>query len=159
MSIAAQIAQAARTEVESPYGSGLRWRIQKVNSADVIKAGVATLRMNMPSIEQPEDDDPTAKMKAQARMGDREIEQGRKLVGGVVCAGVTEVSNGGSAWEPIKIVMTEAERDKAGGLDANVLALSDLPAGVEDALFVAITNLHGNAAEAAERLARFRGAT
>lgn len=158
MSLAEQIAQASRAEVEAPEGSGLWWRVRKVNSADLSKVKVAALRMVLPAAKADIAEDDDARVRAVTRIGDREIDSSARLAGGVVCAGVTHAREGTDGeWLEVRIVATEEDREKAGGLGANVLALTDLPAGVETALYAAIDRLHGDPKEAAERLARFRG--
>lgn len=156
MSAAALIAQAARAEVEAPPGSGLYWRVKKVVSADLAKSKIAALRMILPSAGKDPNDEAAA-IKALNRIGDKELDHVNRVSGGVVCAGVTDVRLPGREWEPIKVVATEAERDAAGGLDAGVMCIPDLPATVETVLYEAIVNLHGDAKGAAESLARFCG--
>ena len=157
MSLAAQIAEAARKEVEAPEGSGVYWRVRKVVSSDLAKVQVAALRMVFPAAKADQGNDLDAQMKALNRMGDRELDNVSRLTSGVVCAGVTHVRAGSDVWEPIALHMDEAARDAAGGYDAGQLAVVDLPAGVESALYQAISSLHGDAKGAAESLARFRG--
>lgn len=157
MSLAAQIAQAAQIEIEAPPGSGVHWRVRRVVSADLAKVQVAALRMVYPSAKADSEGDSDAQIKALSRMGERDIDHVARLQGGVVCAGTVAVRVGSGEWEPVQICMDEPARDKAGGLDGGCMALTDLPAGVETAIYSAISNLHGDAKEAAERLARFRG--
>ena len=136
-------------------------RVRKVGSVDLAKAKIAALRMVMPASKQDLGEEAAARMLN--RMGDREIEKAADQSTGVVIAGTTHIRVGKGRkrgeWEPVRIVATDEEREKLGGTDAGVMALTDLPAGTQTDLYKAIDSLESDSKGAAESLARFcRGA-
>jgi hypothetical protein len=149
MSIASRIAAASRKEIESPAGSGLYWRVQRVNSGDLLKSRFAGLRMVAPASNEHDHEEAARKV---LRASDRDLETAANSTSAVVCAGVTHARFPDGEWEPIRITSVLAERDHENG----VLHLQDLPGGVDTDLYQAIVACHGDAKEAAERLATFR---
>ena len=155
MSLAGRIAASSRVEVEAPAGSGLWWRVQRVVSADLARVQVAALRMVTPAVRKATDDSEEEQARALGRISDKDLATVDELTQGVICAGVTHSREGlEGEWTPIRITRILAERD----LDAEVLHVSDLPAGCDRVLYDAISSCHADAKGAAERLARFRGA-
>lgn len=154
MSLAERIAAASRVEVEAPAGSGLWWRVQRVNSADLAGVQVAALRMVVPAVRKATDTSDEEQARAISRVSPKDLANVNELTEGVICAGVTHSRDGADGeWTPIRITRELEERDLAN----EVLHVSDLPGGCDRLLYEAINSCHADAEGSAERLARFRG--
>ena len=137
MSIAKSLSQNALLETES---GGLHWRVKRIKSKDLMRAGIASLVHLAPeallngSLEGADAeglknvaDSYVDKLKSltdvqQARLYDS--------LDAVVCAGVVEVSSDGEAWEKIRFTMKDREHNP----DKGVLLVETLPNAVRQEL-------------------------
>lgn len=143
MSILHAIKNASIDEVEA---AGLFWRVRRICSADLAKAGVAFLAVATPDTQ--EEQSPEEVMK---RVSPKQAGEMATLQEATVCAGTIAVGDG-EQWDDLKLVIDQKKEDPDGG----ILWVGGLPAGVVDVLFSRIMSLSTDGEEAAERLASFR---
>ena len=142
MSILHAIKNASIDEVEA---AGLFWRVRRICSADMAKAGVAFLQVATPQTD--DDQTPEEVMK---RVSPKQAGEMASLQEATVCAGTIAVGDG-EKWDDLKLVIDQKKEDP----DKGILWVGGLPAGVVDVLFTRIMSLSTDGEEAAERLASF----
>ena len=143
MSILHAIKNASIDEVEA---AGLHWRVRRICSADLAKAGVAFL-----AVASPDDNKEQSAEEVMNRISPKQAGEMATLQEATVCAGTIAVGDG-DQWDDLKLVMDQKKEDPDKGL----LWVGGLPAGVVDVLFARIMSLSTDGEEAAERLASFR---
>ncbi len=143
MSILHAIKNASIDEVEA---AGLHWRVRRICSADLAKAGVAFL-----AVASPDDNKEQSAEEVMNRISPKQAGEMATLQEATVCAGTIAVGDG-EQWDDLKLVMDQKKEDPDKGL----LWVGGLPAGVVDVLFARIMSLSTDGEEAAERLASFR---
>lgn len=152
MSIIKAIAEAAREDVEI---GALVWRIRAVEPYDLLEHGQPGL-MIMKEVLDPGGKDKPAKDFDMLRMSKAQREKGRKAqkaFDALVCAAVTHVrASDEDDFTPIKLV----PREPMANEDDGILWIGTLPPGTAQILMGRVFNL-SVPAEAAERLATFRG--
>ena len=159
MTIAQLLADQSLKEVES---GGLFWRVKRIKSKDLMRAGIATLVHLAPddlmSASTSSEEEMRASLEASytsklAKLTD--VQQARLYdsLDAVVCAGVVEVSSDeGQSWEKIRFTMKE--KDHAPG--KGVLLVETLPNVVRQELANAIQGHSRKDEEDADALATFR---
>ena len=145
MSILHAIQNASIKEVE--LDNGLTFRIKKICSADIAKAGVAFMAMASPDMEQM---DEAAIMK---RLTPEAAGKMAMLQEATVAAGVMSVS-AGDDFEDVTLVMEKDKEDPDGGR----LWVGSLPAGTMEILFAEVMELSTDGEGASQRLKSFRSA-
>ena len=145
MSILHAIQNASIKEVE--LDNGLTFRIKKICSADIAKAGVAFMAMASPDMEQM---DEAAIMK---RLTPEAAGKMAMLQEATVAAGVMAVS-AGDDFEDVTLVMEKDKEDPDGGR----LWGGSLPAGTMEILFAEVMELSTDGEGASQRLKSFRSA-
>ena len=143
MSILHAIKNASIDEVEA---AGLFFRVRRICSADLAKAGVAFL-----AVASPDDNKEQSAEEVMNRISPKQAGEMATLQEATVCAGTIAVGDG-EQWDALKLVMDQKKEDPDKGL----LWVGGLPAGVVDVLFALIMSLSTDGDEAAERLASFR---
>ena len=143
MSILHAIKNASIDEVEA---AGLFFRVRRICSADLAKAGVAFL-----AVASPDDNKEQSAEDVMNRISPKQAGEMATLQEATVCAGTIAVGDG-EQWDDLKLVMDQKKEDPDKGL----LWVGGLPAGVVDVLFARIMSLSTDGDEAAERLASFR---
>ena len=143
MSILHAIKNASIDEVEA---AGLVFRVRRICSADLAKAGVAFL-----AVASPDDNKEQSAEEVMNRISPKQAGEMATLQEATVCAGTIAVGDG-EQWDDLKLVMDQKKEDPDKGL----LWVGGLPAGVVDVLFARIMSLSTDGEEAAERLASFR---
>ena len=143
MSILHAIKTASIDEVEA---AGLFFRVRRICSADLAKAGVAFL-----AVASPDDNKEQSAEEVMNRISPKQAGEMATLQEATVCAGTIAVGDG-EQWDDLKLVMDQKKEDPDKGL----LWVGGLPAGVVDVLFARIMSLSTDGDEAAERLASFR---
>jgi hypothetical protein len=143
MSILHAIKNASIDEVEA---AGLFFRVRRICSADLAKAGVAFL-----AVASPDDNKEQSAEEVMNRISPKQAGEMATLQEATVCAGTIAVGDG-EQWDDLKLVMDQKKEDPDKGL----LWVGGLPAGVVDVLFARIMSLSTDGEEAAERLASFR---
>ena len=143
MSILHAIKNASIDEVEA---AGLHWRVRRICSADLAKAGVAFL-----AVASPDDNKEQSAEEVMNRISPKQAGEMATLQEATVCAGTIAVGDG-EQWDDLKLVMDQKKED----VEKGVLWVGGLPAGVVDVLFARIMSLSTDGEEAAERLASFR---
>ena len=143
MSILHAIKNASIDEVEA---AGLFWRVRRICSADMAKAGGAFLQVATPQTD--DDQTPEEVMK---RVTPKQAGEMATLQEATVCAGTIAVGDG-EKWDDLKLVIDQKREDP----DKGVLWVGGLPAGVVDVLFTRIMSLSTDGEEAAARLSSFR---
>ena len=145
MSILHAIQHASIKEVE--LDNGLTFRIKKICSADIAKAGVAFMAMASPDMEQM---DEAAIMK---RLTPEAAGKMAMLQEATVAAGVMAVS-AGDDFEDVTLVMEKDKEDP----DSGRLWGGSLPAGTMEILFAEVMELSTDGEGASQRLKSFRSA-
>ena len=143
MSILHAIKNASIDEVEA---AGLHWRVRRICSADLAKAGVAFLAVATPDTEQEQSAE-----EIMNRISPKQAGEMATLQEATVCAGTIAVGDG-EKWDDLRLVIDQKKED----VDKGVLWVGGLPAGVVEVLFARIMSLSTEGEEAAERLASFR---
>jgi len=143
MSILHAIKNASIDEIEA---AGLFWRVRRICSADLAKAGIAFL-----AVASPETDDDQTPEEIMKRVSPKQAGEMASLQEATVCAGTIAVGDG-EQWDELKLVIDQNKEDP----DKGVLWVGGLPAGVADVLFARIMALSTDGEEAAQRLASFR---
>ena len=147
MSILHAIQNASIKEVK--LDNGLTFRIKKICSADIAKAGVAFMAMASPDMEQM---DEAAIMK---RLTPEAAGKMAMLQEATVAAGVMSVSAPRSlAIEDDSLVMEKDKEDP----DSGRLWVGSLPAGTMEILFAEVMELSTDGEGASQRLKSFRSA-
>lgn len=143
MSIVKLIQTQATKELEA---GGLHWRIKRVRSRDVLRAGLASIVQFAPDdiadIMTDSGDDPDAIQEAvasswaskMAAMSDVQQAKMSDSLDALVCAGVVEASSDGDAWEPIRFTQNEREANP----DAAILMIDSLPWPLRQELAAAV---------------------
>ena len=145
MGILHAIQNASIKEVE--LDNGLTFRIKKICSADIAKAGVAFMAMASPDMEQM---DEAAIMK---RLTPEAAGKMAMLHEATVAAGVMSVS-AGDDFEDVTLVMEKDKEDP----DSGRLWVGSLPAGTMEILFAEVMELSTDGEGASQRLKSFRSA-
>ena len=145
MGILHAIQNASIKEVE--LDNGLTFRIKKICSADIAKAGVAFMAMASPDMEQM---DAAAIMK---RLTPEAAGKMAMLQEAPVAAGVMSVS-AGDDFEDVTLVMEKDKEDP----DSGRLWVGSLPAGTMEILFAEEMELSTDGEGASQRLKSFRSA-
>tara|TARA_Y100001963_G_C6446871_1_gene294017 strand:+ start:44 stop:538 length:495 start_codon:yes stop_codon:yes gene_type:complete len=143
MSILHAIKNASIDEVEA---AGLHWRVRRICSADLAKAGVAFL-----AVASPDDNKEQSTEEVMNRISPKQAGEMATLQEATVCAGTIAVGDG-EKWDDLRLVIEQKKED----VEKGVLWVGGLPAGVVDVLFARIMSLSTDGEEAAERLASFR---
>ena len=143
MSILHAIKNASIDEIEA---AGLFWRVRRICSADLAKAGVAFL-----AVASPETDNEQTPEEIMKRVTPKQAGEMAGLQEATVCAGTIAVGDG-EQWDDLRLVIDQNKEDA----DKGVLWVGGLPAGVSDILFARIMSLSTDGEEAAERLRSFR---
>ena len=143
MSILHAIKNASIDEVEA---AGLHWRVRRICSADLAKAGVAFL-----AVARPDDNKEQSAEEMMNRISPKQAGEMATLQEATVCAGTIAVGDG-EQWDDLRLVIDQKKED----VEKGVLWVGGLPAGVVDVLFARIMSLSTDGEEAAERLASFR---
>ncbi len=143
MSILHAIKNASIDEVEA---AGLHWRVRRICSADLAKAGVAFL-----AVASPDDNKEQSAEEVMNRISPKLAGEMATLQEASVCAVKMGVGDG-EQWDDLRLVIDQKKEDADNG----VLWVGGLPAGVVDVLFARIMSLSTDGEEAAERLASFR---
>ena len=143
MSILHAIKNASIDEIEA---AGLFWRVRRICSADLAKAGVAFL-----AVATPETDNEQTPEEIMKRVTPKQAGEMAGLQEATVCAGTIAVGDG-EQWDDLRLVIDQNKEDA----DKGVLWVGGLPAGVSDILFSRIMSLSTDGEEAAERLRSFR---
>lgn len=143
MSILHAIKNASIDEVEA---AGLHWRVRRICSADLAKAGVAFL-----AVASPDDNKEQSAEEMMNRISPKQAGEMATLQEATVCAGTIAVGDG-EQWDDLRLVIDQKKED----VEKGVLWVGGLPAGVVDVLFARIMSLSTDGEEAAERLASFR---
>ena len=141
---------------------GLHWRIKRVRSRDVLRAGLATIVQFAPEdiaqISGDDADEAADKLGAtwaqrMAAMTDVQQAKLSDSLDALVCAGVVEASEDGNTWEPIRFTLQEREVNA----DASVLMVDSLPWPLRQELAAAVQAHSREGMEAEERaLSTFR---
>ena len=120
MSIAKSLSQISLKEVES---GGLHWRIKRIKSKDLMRAGIASLVHLAPDallsggeITSEHQEKMTEQLASNwaDRLGKlTDVQQARLYdsLDAVVCAGVVEVSSDNDTWEKIRFTMKDREHN------------------------------------------------
>ena len=159
MSIAKLISDNSLKAVES---GGLHWKIRRIKSKDLMRAGIATLVHLVPDdlmsvagtggteedVRQKLEATYTSKL---ASMTDAQQARLYESLDAVVCAGVVEASQDGQAWEPIRFTMKDKEHNPEKG----VLLVESLPNQTRQELANEI-QAHSRNAEDVDTVATFR---
>ena len=145
MGILHAIQNASIKEVE--LDNGLTFRIKKICSAAIAKAGVAVMAMASPDMEQM---DEAAIMK---RLTPEAAGKMAMLQEATVAAGVMSVS-AGDDFEDVTLVMEKDKEDP----DSGRLWVGSLPAGTMEILFAEVMELSTDGEGASQRLKSFRSA-
>ena len=146
MSILHAIQNASIKEVE--LDNGLTFRIKKICSADIAKAGVAFMAMASPDMEQM---DEAAIMK---RLTPEAAGKMAMLQEATVAAGVMAARYGENEFEDVTLVMEKDKEDP----DSGRLWVGSLPAGTMEILFAEVMELSTDGEGASQRLKSFRSA-
>lgn len=158
MTIAQLLSDQSLKEVES---GGLFWKLKRIKSKDLMRAGIATLVHLAPddlmSASSSSEEEMRAALEASyttklAKLTD--VQQARLYdsLDAVVCAGVVEVSSDGQKWEKIRFTM----KDKEHSPDKGVLLVETLPNTVRQELANAVQGHSRKDEEDADALATFR---
>ena len=155
MSVVKLITKSASKVIEA---GGLHWKIKRVRSRDVLRAGLATMVQFAPEdiadIMGDEGDGPQVEKLAQTwtqRMAAMSDVQQAKLsdsLDALVCAGVVEASGDGDEWEAIRFTLDERQVNE----EAAVLSVDSLPWPVRQELAAAV-QLHSREGMEAEEKA------
>ena len=136
---------------------GLHWRIKRVRSRDVLRAGLATIVQFAPEdiADMMGDEDGEAAEKlgatwAQKMAAMTDVQQAKlsDSLDALVCAGVVEASEDGNTWEPIRFTLQEREVNA----DASVLLVDSLPWPLRQELAAAV-QAHSREGMEAEEIA------
>lgn len=136
---------------------GLHWRIKRVRSRDVLRAGLATIVQFAPEdiADMMDDEDGEAAEKlgatwAQKMAAMTDVQQAKlsDSLDALVCAGVVEASEDGNTWEPIRFTM----QDREVNADASVLLVDSLPWPLRQELAAAV-QAHSREGMEAEEIA------
>lgn len=160
MSIAKALSSNSLKQVES---GGLFWRVKRIKSKDLMRAGIASLVHLAPEallngeIETSDEEEMTKKLASSwaDKLGSlTDVQQARLYdsLDAVVCAGVVEVSNDGESWEKIRFTMKDREHNP----DKSVLLVETLPNVVRQELAGVIQNHSRAIGGGADALAAFR---
>ena len=164
MSVVKLISKSACKVIEA---GGLHWKIKRVRSRDVLRAGLATMIQFAPEdladvMSGDADEDQIQKQLAgnwaqkMASMTDVQQAKMSDSLDALVCAGVIEASEDGETWEPIRFTMNEREADP----EASVLMVDTLPWAVRQSLSMAVQSHSREGLEAEiESVATFREGT
>ena len=142
MSIVQLIQNASTKDIEA---GGLHWRIKRVKSRDVLRAGLATMIQFAPEdiADIMNDGDSADEIKKKvgenwaskmASMTDIQQAKMSDSLDALVCAGVVEASGDGETWEAIRFTMQEREANP----EASVLMVDSLPWAVRQELAAAV---------------------
>ena len=141
---------------------GLHWRIKRVRSRDVLRAGLATIVQfapediaNISGADEAEAAEKLGATWAQRMAAMTDVQQAKlsDSLDALVCAGVVEAREDGTAWEPIRFTLQEREANP----DAGVLMVDSLPWPLRQELAAAVQAHSREGMEAEEKtLATFR---
>lgn len=159
MTIAKLISDNSLKTVES---GGLHWKIRRIKSKDLMRAGIATLVHLVPDDlmsaagSSSSEEDLRSKLEASytsklAGMSDAQQARLYDSLDAVVCAGVVEASQDGQGWESIRFTM----KDKEHNPDKGILLVESLPNQTRQELATAI-QAHSRNAEDVDTVATFR---
>lgn len=164
MSVVKLISKSASKVIEA---GGLHWKIKRVRSRDVLRAGLATMIQFAPEdlADVMKDGADASEMERQltsnwahkmAAMTDVQQAKMSDSLDALVCAGVIEASEDGDTWEAIRFTMNEREADP----EASVLMVDTLPWSVRQSLSMAVQSHSREGLEAEiESVATFREGT
>ena len=162
MSIAKSLSQISLKEVES---GGLYWRIKRIKSKDLMRAGIAALVHLAPDAllsggEITSEDQEKMTEQLASNWADRlgkltDVQQARLYdsLDAVVCAGVVEVSSDNDTWEKIRFTMKDREHNP----EKSILLIETLPNNVRQELAAMIQHHSRDIGGGADALASFRG--
>ena len=152
MSVINLITKNASKVVEA---GGLHWKLKRVRSRDVLRAGLATMVQFAPEdIADIMGDDTSTEQTEQlaatwaqrvAAMSDVQQAKLSDSLDALVCAGVVEASEDGETWEPIRFTLDDRQVDA----DKSVLSVDSLPWPVRQELAAAV-QLHSREGMEAE---------
>jgi hypothetical protein len=158
MSIAMMLNDQSHRVVEA---GGFYWKIKRVKSKDLMRAGIASLvhlAPDLAGIENPSNEEEVAKqlqdnwMKKLSALSD--IQQARLYdsLDAIVCCGVIEVSEDGEIFEAIRITMKEKEHKP----EKSVVLVDTLPHQIRQTLAAEIQTHSRESLGDAEAVATFR---
>ena len=147
---------------------GVQWVVRRVNSMDVLQAGLATLLVLPQGAGEGDDRGSVfADLAAAQAAGDQSsvaalaskipvdiLEQLQQAQDAVVCAGVVALGDVGGPHEPVKLTIAQSEEDHTA--TPQVLWVGDLPQEARTALYHGVMGLSSARGEAWEGLASFR---
>lgn len=162
------IKDIVRDSADACEAGGFRWRIKKVSSVDLARAGLARLQMLLPISDQkqevdrikqlPEEEQDEAlqklAVKSAAQLDERRLVVFHEHKQAVVAAGVTHVAtlDAPDKWEACRVTLKEQEQDET----KSIVFVANMPGDSLNALFDAIMELSGLTQENGEALATFR---
>ncbi len=141
MGIVQLIQSNATKDIEA---GGLHWRIKRVRSRDVLRAGLATMVQFAPddiADIMGEDDEEQQAEKVSASWASKmasmtEVQQAKlsDSLDALVCAGIVEASEDGEVWEQISFTI----KDREVNTDASILSIDSLPWPLRQELAAAV---------------------
>ena len=159
MSIALQLSEQSLKEVES---GGLHWRLKRIKTKDLMRAGIATLIHLAPDNllksngDMGEDEGRSSIQThwAEKLQSMTDVQQARLYdsLDAVVCAGIVEVSSDGENWEKIRFTLKDKEHNPKKG----VLMIETLPNAVRQELSGHIQTHSRSTGGGADAVATFR---
>jgi len=160
MSIVKLIQKTSTKEIEA---GGLHWRIKRVRSRDVLRAGLATMVQFAPddiAEMMAEGDEEEKAERASASWASKmaamtEVQQAKlsDSLDALVCAGVVGASEDGQEWEKIGFTLKDREVD----VDGSILSIDSLPWALRQELAAAVQAHSREGMEAEEKaVATFR---
>ena len=159
MSIAKIISEQHTKVIES---GGFHWKIKRVKSKDLMRAGIASLVHLAPDLSKLEGNESTEEDIARAMQEGwvkklsalSDVQQARiyDSLDAIVCCGVVEASEDGEAWEKIRITMKEKEHNP----ERSVVLVDSLPHAIRQELASAIQAHSREALGDADVVATFR---
>ena len=139
--------------------NGMRWKVQKIKSADLARVGHAALAvaqaMNNPNAEQTGENtkDPEQLAQKLATSNVKNLESLARLKDAVLCAGLVAVApETVDDWEVLDVVL---EREKADPRKGRIF-VGSVPTPIADKLFEEIMSLSTDGGRSLERLRAFR---
>ena len=159
MSIAKIISDQNTKVIES---GGFHWKIKRVKSKDLMRAGIASLVHLAPDLSKLDGSESSEEDIAKA-MQDGWVKKLSALsavhngvtddsLDAIVCCGVVAASEDGEAWEKIRVTMKEKEHNP----ERSVVLVDSLPHAIRQELAAAIQTHSRDALGDADVVATFR---
>lgn len=158
-SIVAALTAIATTDVTLTLGTtALHFRVRAIRSADLVSArNAAVLFAAAPEPVEPVNELDAAierELRGKLKPPEQSPEERAQFVrfaDTVICAGTLAASSDGTTWEPLRIVLTEAEANDGA------LWVANLPPAADLLIYAAIMKVSTSGGAAGERLASFLG--